>query len=529
MARYNQKRPTNTTQAKTYEGGTGYKFDANPNDPRLEFINLLAHGVENTFYESGSEKESRLTTLIETLSTKDVDFIAKALIYARTVLGQRSITHIGAAVLAKFLSGSNLGSRFFSKRSRGKNEGGIIYRLDDMLEIAAAYMTLNPNKPLSNGIKKGFKIALENADEYELAKYQGKTRSISLIDLVNLVHPKPSEKMKPVFEKLMKGELKQFNTVEDKNSKAGQIVAQQVKEGTLSAQEAEEKVRDMKGENFADLISNRKIGYLALIRNLRNILNTSLSPNTVTDMCNLLTDEIFIKKSLVFPHQIDLALEVLLQDSSALLTSKVKQQIIQALNTAYELSIPNLKELFPEGRTAVVYDSSGSMTTKIRTSTGVGSKSAIEKAALIAATLAKGVSCDVYTFSDTCSLMTGYNTGDSINTLKAYFLSKAMGSATYFSSIFNTFTTLNKAYDRVIIVSDMQGADEVRSPLKSYSNHVGINPYIYCINLCGYSTTMVSGPKVYQLHGYTSEIYEIMKRVEFDPRAVLNDIEAIVI
>jgi 60 kDa SS-A/Ro ribonucleoprotein len=48
--------------------------------------------------------------------------------------------------------------------------------------------------------RKDFKDALENADAYELAKYQAKNNTVSLVDIVNLVHPNPSAKMKKIFE-----------------------------------------------------------------------------------------------------------------------------------------------------------------------------------------------------------------------------------------------------------------------------------------------------------------------------------------
>lgn len=94
---------------------------------------------------------------------------------------------------------------FYSKRVRGKNAGGIVYRLDDMLEIIACYQHFNPEKPLPAAMKRGFKAAIENADKYELAKYQGKGKKVSLVDVVNLVHPKPSKGMEATFKMLMAG------------------------------------------------------------------------------------------------------------------------------------------------------------------------------------------------------------------------------------------------------------------------------------------------------------------------------------
>jgi hypothetical protein len=513
MARYNTKSKVAAPDAVSHEGGASYKYD-----PKSELVAVLATGLDNKYYEKTGERETRLAKVIAEVAKKDKLFAAKALVYARTVMGQRTVTHFGAVELAKHLSGDNLGARFFSKRARKENTGGIIYRLDDMLEIAACYMARNPGKTLSNAIKKGFKAALEAADEYELAKYQASNRDLSLVDIVNLVHPKPSEKMVPVFAKLMKGELKQFNTVEDKNTKAGQEVAAKVKSGEITKAEATKVLNEAKEDNYAELIATRKIGYLALLRNLRNILKTGAKTDVVKGACELLTDKKLIKQSLVFPHQIDLALEIMLDEFGA---SKA-MPFIKALNDAYELAIPNLSELFPAGRTAVVFDSSGSMSTPIALGSDRGkrgSEAAIAKAALIAATLAKGINADVFHFADSCAQIK-FNPLDSVNTLKNQFLSK-QGSVGYGTAFNSIMRTLNGKYDRVFVISDMQGGDAIDS--KSYSN-----THIYSVDICGYGTTMFKpGNKLYKLFGYSADIYELIKKVEIDPKAIIKEIEAI--
>ena len=510
MSVYNKTKTVETVT--NHQGGENYKLD-----PKYELIGILATGFDNTYYEKLSDRETRFKNLIVELAQKDPEFVAKALIYARSVMGQRSVTHFGTVALTPYLSGRTLARKFFSKRSRKVNMGGIIYRLDDLLEIVACYKHFNPGKPLSSAMKKGFKAALENADEYELAKYQGKGKNISLVDVVNLVRPKPSEGMQEAFKKLMNGELKQFNTVEDKNTTAGKEVAEKVKSGKITKEEAKVELDQAKEANYIELIGTKKIGYLALLRNLRNILQTSSNKDLITEACVLLTDEKFIRKSLVFPHQIDLALEVLLQDVRA---SKALP-FIKALDKAYELAIPNLTELFPTGNTAVIFDSSGSMTSTIRLQNGKqGSKSAIEKAALVAATLGKGINADVYHFADRTEQIK-FNPLDSINNIKNSFLKKqgSVGYGTEFNSI---FTTISNKYDRIFIISDMQGASYV-SPSNYNKMHT------YSINICGYSTSTLKPTtgKLYQLSGYTSEMYELVRKVEIDPKAVLKAIEAI--
>ena len=508
MGRYNAKTKTATPEIITYQGGVGYKQDA-----KTELISILSTGLDNKYYEKVGEREQRLSDVIQEVSKKDKLFVAKSLIYTRTVMGQRTATHFGAVELAKVLGGDSLGSRFFSKRDRKQNKGGIIFRLDDLLEIAACYQARNPGKPFSNAIKKGFKAALEAADEYELAKYQAKNRDLSLVDIINLVHPKPSPNMAPAFAKLMKGELKQFNTVEDKNTTAGQEVAAKVKSGKITKEEVQVELAQLKEDNYVELISTRKIGYLALLRNLRNILKTSSNNELIGDACKLLIDKKMIKQSLVFPHQIDLALEIMLDEFGA----SQSKPFINALNTAYELAIPNLTELFQNGKTAVVFDSSGSMDNRVKLANKhQGSESAIGKAALIAATLAKGIGADVYHFADRCEEIK-FNPLDTINTLKKQFLNK-QGSVGYGTAFNSIMPKLGVKYDRIFIISDIQSG---LGALKT-------NAHVYSVDICGYGTTSIKpGSRTYQLFGYSADIYELVRKVEIDPRVLIKEIEAI--
>lgn len=514
MSMYNQKKTPLKPNAVSHEGGASYKLD-----PKLEMISILVTGIGNTFYENISERETRLDSLIKQVSKSDPEFVAKALVYARSVVGQRSSTQFGAVSLLPALSGSKLGKRFFSKRNRIANVGGIVHRLDDMLEIIACYQHFNAGKPLPNAIKSGFKLALEQADTYELAKYQGKTKSVSLIDVVNLVHPKPTPEMQETFKLLMEGKLTQFNTIEDKNTKTGQEVAARVRAGEITQEQATTVLAEAKGDNFEELVTSGKIGYLALIRNLRNILKSKYSDTLINKTCELLVNESKIKGSLVFPHQIDLALEIMLSEGGY----TIPRGILKALDKAYELSVPNLMGLFTHGKTAVVYDTSGSMEGgRCRLDIkSVTNSAPLDKATLIAATLAKGIEADVFHFASYCKKV-DFNPLDSINTIKNAFKRKAgtEGHGTNFQSIFDT---IGKKYDRVFIISDLQG----QSGISSYAYK---DMHVYSIDLCGYGSTMFKpGSKVYQIQGYSSDIYEYIKKAEIDPKALLKEIEAIVI
>ena len=564
MAKYNQKVEPVIKRTTTLQGGSGFT-----QKPEAELIGILATGMGNNFYESEGEREKRFREVLAKVAKKNKLFAAKALIYARSVFGQRSVTHFGAVEILPFLQGDELGKRFYSKRDKKAGRGGIIWRLDDMAEILAAYLAKNKLKAedkwtMPNSIKKGFKDAIEHADAYELAKYQMKNRGVSLVDIVNLVHPVETDKngtidvpmstyakavegtkfakldvpagdtvRVPALRALVLGILKQFNTVEDKNTDAGKTVAAKVKSGEITKEQATVELNEAKTENYAELIQTKKIGYLALLRNIRNILKTN-DTALLDEACVLLTNKEFIRKSLVWPHQIDLAMEVMLIEFNG----KQLQKVTQALGEAYENAIPNLEQLIPDGRTAVVFDTSGSMSGGgwgggVQISFNGKPKSInstpVEKAALIAATFAKGTGGDVYHFGTSTARITGFNPNDAINTMKRHFMqhSGRCGHGTAYSTILPELSRSGGQYDRIIIITDEQGCDSFEQSYKQYSTKYG-TPYVYFINIVGYAPTMAKeGSRVFRLQGYSADIYEKIPRLEMNVNEVIDAINAI--
>jgi len=105
MARYNTKRESKSEVqvTTTLQGGTGYTQKS-----ERELVGLLATGLSNTYYEKETEREVRFKDVLKKVAQKNSLFAAKALVYARTVFGQRSVTHYGAVEMIPFLSGTEL-------------------------------------------------------------------------------------------------------------------------------------------------------------------------------------------------------------------------------------------------------------------------------------------------------------------------------------------------------------------------------------------------------------------------------------
>ena len=198
MSRFNK----DSTGIKTENlaGGAAYT-----QSHELELLSiLLSSFAKDEFYRTADKTFIRLKELIGICNKK---FVAKAAIYARTKFGMRSITHVAAAELAKHISGESWAKDFYAT---------IIYRPDDMSEILS-YLFAGNNK-IPNAVKKGFAKAFDKFDAYKLAKYKGEGKKIKLVDIVNMVHPKPCENNADALKALINGELKSFDTWENISS-----------------------------------------------------------------------------------------------------------------------------------------------------------------------------------------------------------------------------------------------------------------------------------------------------------------------
>ena len=481
MGKFNATVSKPKTLTENLAGGQAY---SQTNELALVSM-LLTSFVNDQFYKSGSTTLKDLKALSEKISDKE--FVAKAAIYARDKFGMRSITHGLAGELTSQLAGFEWAKSFYDK---------VVVRPDDMTEILAYYLSNKTGKgkaKFPNALKKGFATAFDKFDGYQIAKYKGENKDVKLVDVVNIVHPVPTDRNKEALNLLINGKLKNTETWEAKLSAAGQ------------AAEGEEDLSKLKADAWGELISAKKIGYFALLRNLRNII--SQAPSAVDAACEMLVSENLIKKSRVLPFRFATAYD----EISRLGSDSAVRKVLVAINQALEVSLANVPKF--EGETLVVMDVSGSMS---------GRPSEI--ASLFGAILAKVNSCDVMTFS-TDAQYKSYNPLDSVMTIRGSF--RYSGGGTNFKAIFNK---ANKKYDRVIILSDMQGWLGYTTPsseFASYKKKFGANPYVYSWDLAGLGTLQFPEQNVFALAGFSDKVFDVMKLMEVDRKALFNEIKAI--
>lgn len=203
---------------------------------------------ENNFYEDGESIVERIASLVPKVKPEDVKSLA---IEARTAMKLRHVPLLLVSEMAKHNT-----HKYLVKETLV----AVIQRADELAEFVAIYWK-NGKTPLSAQVKKGLAEAFKKFDEYQLAKYSKKGKVISLRDVIRLVHPKPdSKEQEELWGRLLNQELKTPDTWE---------VA-------LSTCE------DKKSE-WERLLTENKLGGLALLRNLRNFQRYDVNEGLVLD------------------------------------------------------------------------------------------------------------------------------------------------------------------------------------------------------------------------------------------------------
>lgn len=471
MAHFNEKKTPGTTNLA---GGVGYKESS---EMQLASLLLTSFGGDK-YYQTSQQVFATLDKLI---SESDNLFAAKAIVYARREFGMRTITHYAASVLAKYITGQPWARRFYN---------AVIRRPDDITEILACH--IGRKEKVTNAMKKGFAEAIGRFDAYQLAKYRGEGNAVKLVDAVNICHPKETERTNGALALLVKGELKSSDTWESELSAAG------------SDAEAKKAV-------WRRLLSENKLGYFALLRNIRNIVQLGDAELKKTALDALLNENA-IRKSLVLPFRFSTAYKEL---------ASVDRDAMRTISRACELACSNVPKL--SGRTLVALDVSGSMV----------SNRVDDIAALFAAVLAKSNDCDIITYADDARYKI-VNPDDSLMTIKDSL--KFASGGTNFNAVFQT---ANKRYDRIILLSDMQAWEAVgynffghydarpSAAYNAYKRKYSPDCKCYSVDLAGYGTLQLPEKDVYCLAGFSEKIFDLMALLESDRNALVNTIKEI--
>lgn len=525
MAKFNTK--AESTKVINHMGSSAFK-----EKDEFELASLvLTSFAENMYYENFDSQYSRMEDLISKIDSK---FAAQLAIYSRDKFHMRSMSHVVASILAdkNLTSNKDWATNFYNK---------IIMRPDDMSEIMALYWKDN-KRPLPNALKRGFKNAFDKFDDYQIKKYKMNKRTIKLVDIINLVRPKPLDKNRAAINALITGESAIAETWESKLSEAGQGNKTKAEKDTA------------KKEAWIDLIKSGKIGYFALLRNLRNILKDA--PEVIDKAYELLTNEKMIRKSKVLPFRYISAYKALQEYTGENLNKLVRfeysdnnndvQKLIKGLNEALNISVKNLPLL--KGNSIILSDNSGSMTGDRHNGSAISAMSNIKTAdisnlfALLFWTRCENTSIGLFgdrLINPTDKLDRKKSILDNFDILNNETFKCGLSTETGIFDIFNELIKNKRTdVDRIIVFSDCQigtncmwydtRGNQGSDFNKLYNKYKKINPdfNMYSITLKGYGDT-VFNPNVYKLAGWSERIFDLMAFLEQDKNAFINDIKNI--
>ena len=451
-SKFNEKKAT--TKVANLAGGKAFKHDT-----KTELIlAVLTTFLEDKYYEKGADRMVRIKDLVS--KTDDV-FVAKLAVVARNQFHLRSVSTLLISLLAKKHRGDDLLKRVMVQATE---------RPDDLTELVALL-----KKPIPKQVKRGIRHALLKFSSYQLSKYKGEGKKVKLVDLFNLAHPNPkfaTEEQKKAWKDLIDGNLKNTETWEAR----------------LSSGENKMNV-------WADLLQADKIGYMALLRNLRNI-DKDGDKDTKKLACKYLSDKSKVKKSKQLPFRFYSAYE-----------NVSNQDMLEAISKALDISLSNVPKL--DGKTLIAIDTSGSM-----------SGDPIKKAAIFAAALFKSNDSDLIQYNTSVSQFKLMRT-DSTLTISNHIIKNANGGGTQTSLVYKyALEQLAKGtkYDRIIVLSDNESWVEgsygygVQTHYNEYRKKNDC--FIYCFDLQGYGTKDISSSKALHLGGYSDRIFDFMNSLE---------------
>jgi 60 kDa SS-A/Ro ribonucleoprotein len=231
-------------KAFTHEGAPASRIDTVAQLERSVMSCLL---WESEFYEDGQTIGKRISELVKVVPAEDV---ARVAVQAKEEMRLRHVPLLLARELMRMSEGRALAKGLFSR---------VILRVDDITEFLAIYWKDNKDEPLAKQVKRGLGDAFRKFDEYQLAKYNGGQKAVKLRDALRITRPKPADAAQAeLWRKLVKGELATPDTWEVELSKGGD-----------------------KKASWSRLLSEQRLGGLAMLRNIRNVTKAGVSDEEI--------------------------------------------------------------------------------------------------------------------------------------------------------------------------------------------------------------------------------------------------------
>jgi hypothetical protein len=534
---------SSTPAGRTYQGAPGYERDVKSELFLLATTNLVS---EDTFYEDAKTRDGRYQELVRTMAVVDPVWTYGLLRWLRGPGNLRSAPIVGACEFVKARLDANgtktTSSDVMNARRNDPNKVGlnravidaVCQRPDEPAEIVA-YWTSRYGRALPKPVKRGVADATERmASEKSLLKYDTESHAWRLGDVLELTHPRTKA---PWQGELYKHAIyRRHNRVIDmidlgKDTSLETIVANHQLKWAVEYGDGPEMLLDpdnvkaagMTWQNVLSLVGDKvnkaklwealipSMGYMALLRNLRNFSQAGISNVAADTVMQRIMDPDEVKRSRQLPMRF----------LSAYRAAGSDLRWSWPLECALNHSLGNIPQL--TGQTLILVDTSGSMKAPLSARSDLKRWDA---AAVFGIALGRRcVSADVVSFSDRQRNWLGYDrrndrrgTGSSVvfpirqdtSLLAAisrweeggYFLDGGTDTAAAVR------THLKPHHTRLVILTDEQSRTD-------------INPYVpadvklHVINVAGYRLGQTNTERNRWTYGGLSDnVFHVMMHVE---------------
>lgn len=507
-----------TTEATTFNGGSAFNRDAKS---ELFLAAVSDFGGEASFYESADNRSDRINRLTAEVAVQDAEWLTQFTNWLREEANMRTISLTIALEGAKALNKAGIpGGR--------KLVSGAIRRADEAGE-ALAYWMSSVGRKIPSAVKRGIADgAVKSFNEYSLAKYDTSSHGFRFGDVIELTHPSPKDERQsdlfkfaldrrrnaaaePSESLVMLQKRKEFLALSGAQKRAlvdSGTALDVLKDAGLTWEVLGSTIEGgMDAKAWEAIIPS--MGYMALIRNLRNFEGAGVSGDVLDKVAARISDPEEVAKSRQLPFRFlsaYFATAGIRRDGydsyygKAPVVSGGSLRFGFPLEQALNASLTNVPAL--KGRTLILVDRSGSMWGSPSKHT---SMNFADSAAIFGAALAlRAEDATLVQYGDTAEEVK-FRKGDSVLALVNKF--KGMGGTA-------TTRSLQKFYDpsytRVVLITDEQANYYGTAP----SDVVGSNVPMYTFNLVGYATGGPEKRNRVTLGGLTDQSFKLIPLLE---------------
>jgi hypothetical protein len=466
--------------------------------PELELYTTVATAsLNDQFYEKTGDRLNRIRELI---GKNDAAFVAKLAVYAREQMYLRSIPLVLTVELAKKHNGDDIVSKLANR---------VVQRADEITEMLSYYAIANDRNEvkqlnkLSKQLQKGLADAFNKFDEYQFAKYN-RDAKVKLKDALFLVHPKPKdENQQLLFNKIVNDELQTPYIWETELSALGQ---QKFENG-------EQKKAAVRAK-WEELIFSNKMGYMATLRNLRNILEAEVGADALNKVCVYLGNANAVANSKQLPFRFLSAYREL-KDLNNGRVSKV----LNALEDAVLHTAANIAGYDENTKVIIAADVSGSMQRP------VSAKSKVQNfdIGLMLAMLLKSRCEHVITgmFGDTWKVINVPDKNILANVNEFYRREGEVGYSTNGYLVIKDLLQRESIVDKVMLFTDCQlwnsnNSGETIAGLWKQYKKLAPSAKLYLFDLAGYGNTPLNVMRddVFLIAGWSDKIFNVLQAIE---------------